>query len=61
MTGLSASSPIRDYFVGYIETRVQGFGVIDKTEEEGELEYIDSDYNLLSPPQLLKLAFELKR
>jgi hypothetical protein len=62
MVGLSASSPIREHVVGQIETRVQGISVIDKTETDAEfeLEHINSDYNLLSRPQLLKLAYELR-
>jgi hypothetical protein len=49
--GLTATAPIREHFVGQVESRVQGVGVItgaESSDEEGELELIDTDYNLLS-------------
>jgi hypothetical protein len=60
---LSSREPIREMLCGKIQCRVQGVGVVDTaelSEEEHELEHIDSDYNLLSHQQLVRLAHGFK-
>ena len=65
--GLSSQSSIQRILIGKVEQRVQGLGTRPRAndsetdEDEDEVEDIDSNYDSLSKPALIRLAHGLKK